>query len=342
MRSHRQSLSIIAAGAAAALVLGACSSDDNADNGTEDSGAESGAYPVTISHAFGETEIDAEPERIVTWGWAAADAVVALGETPVGIPAQSYGGDENGVLPWVGDALNELGTYDDVTVIPSDSTEAPIEDIAALEPDLILAPYSGVTEEEYELLSQIADTVAYPETAWATPWRDVISITGQALGQPDEAAEILDAIDQEIASHAEENPDFEGVSIAQLWAVGGEVYVYLPADPRVEFTEALGFATDPSVTDLDTGESTFFYTLSPELLDQLAADLVILYGDTQEEIDAFVESTEGQLIPAVQAGAVASVVGQAEIASVSPPTALSLSWGIEDYVADLAAAVDGL
>jgi iron complex transport system substrate-binding protein len=44
-------------------------------------------------------------------------------------------------------------------------------------------------------------------------------------------------------------------------------------------------------------------------------------------------------MPQVQAGTVASPVGAAFITSVSPPTGLSLSWGLEDYVALLAAAV---
>jgi iron complex transport system substrate-binding protein len=47
-------------------------------------------------------------------------------------------------------------------------------------------------------------------------------------------------------------------------------------------------------------------------------------------------------MPQVQSGAVAGVVGQAFIASVSPPTALSLTWGLEDYVQLLADAVAGL
>ena len=37
---------------------------------------------------------------------------------------------------------------------------------------MILAPYSGITEEQYELLSEIAPTVAYPDEPWTTPWRE--------------------------------------------------------------------------------------------------------------------------------------------------------------------------
>src|SRR6218665_2496489 len=57
-------------------------------------------FPVTIPHAFGETTIPAKPQRIVTWGWASQDAVIALGEVPVGIPHFAYGGDADGAPVW--------------------------------------------------------------------------------------------------------------------------------------------------------------------------------------------------------------------------------------------------
>ena len=40
-----------------------------------------------------------------------------------------------------------------------------------------------------------------------------------------------------------------------------------------------------------------------------------------------------------QDGTVASVVGRPTVSSVSPPTALSLTWGLDDFVAALAGAV---
>jgi iron complex transport system substrate-binding protein len=302
--------------------------------------AAEGAFPVTIAHAFGETEIPAEPQRVVAWGWGSADAVLALGVVPVAIPFQAYGGDEDGVLPWVADQLEVLGA-ETPTVLP-DSAEAPVEAIAEMEPDLILATYSGITAEEYELLSAIAPTVAYPGEAWSTPWREVIGTTGRALGRSDGATDLLADIDAAIAAEAAEHPEFEGVTVAQTWDVGDTFYVYSPADPRVEFTEDLGFTTAPSVTELSTGESTFYFTLSHENLDQLTSDLLIAYADTQAELDAFLASAPAQAMPQVVGGAYAGVVGKAFIASVSPPTALSLTWGLADYVDLLAEAVAGL
>ena len=324
---------------------GAAAEPDAPDAGpatTDDAagGAADAAFPVTIQHAFGETVIEEEPLRVVTWGWASADAVLALGVVPVAIPHQAYGGDEDGVLPWIADALDELGAPTPV-VLP-DAAEAPVEAIAKAEPDLILAHYSGLTAEEYELLSAIAPTVAYPDQAWATPWRDVIEITGQALGRADRASEVLAGIDAAVAEAAEAHPEFEGVTVAQVWDTGDTFYVYSPADPRVEFTEDLGFTTSPAVTELETDEATFYFTLSHERLDELTSDVLIAYADTQEALDTFLASAPAGTMPQVRSGAVAGVVGQDLIASVSPPTALSLTWGLDEYVAVLAEAVAGL
>ena len=98
------------------------------------SAAHAQPFPITIKHAFGETVILAKPLRIVTWGWASQDAVLALGEIPVGIPHFAYGGDEDGALGWDRGAVTVLGgTFP--TILPA-GTGVPIEAIAALQPDL--------------------------------------------------------------------------------------------------------------------------------------------------------------------------------------------------------------
>jgi len=328
-------LAAIAAGAA--LVLAGCSAAPEDESATTP--PSEGAFPVTIPHAFGETVIPAEPQRVVAIGWGSADAAIALGVVPVAIPFQAYGGDEDGVLPWIADALEERGE-DIPTVLPDSADEPPYEAIAEADPDVILAVYSGITEEQYETLDKIAPTVAYPDAAWSTPWRDVVTTVGEALGKSDQAADLLSGIDDELAAQAAAHPEFAGKTLAAVWDTAGTFYVYRKEDPRVEFMLDLGFESAPSVDELANGESTFYYTLSYEQLDQLDADVIVSYSDTQDEADAFLTAPQTSVIPAVQSGAVAQLVGTAFIASVSPPTALSLPWGLEDLVSALSSAVD--
>ncbi len=326
----------------ALLAVSACGGGDDPAASTTPAGgggSADGAFPVTIEHALGSTTIEEEPERVVTWGWASADAAIAVGVTPVAIRFQAYGGDEEGVLPWIREALEEAGG-EVPTVLPDAGDDVPFEEIAAAEPDVILAPYSGVTEEQYATLSEIAPVVAYPGDPWSTPWRDVVTITGEALGRADEAQAVLDDIDAQLSAQREAHPEFAGLTLAATWETAGTFYVYADEDPRVEFMLDLGFVNAPAVDALDTDESPFFYTLSRERLDELTSDVLVAYGTTQEELDAFLAAPHAQVMPQVTSGAVAQLVGAEFIASVSPPTALSLPWGLDEVVTQLAAAVE--
>ncbi|MDG4764130.1 iron-siderophore ABC transporter substrate-binding protein [Solwaraspora sp. WMMD406] len=322
-----------------ALILGvtACGSgDEPTDDPATGASAGSAAFPVTIEHAFGETTIPQTPTQVVAWGWGSADAAIALDVVPVAIPFQSYGGDANGVLPWIAEKLEETGA-ELPTVLP-DAQEPPFDEIVAAEPDLILAVYSGIDQEQYDLLSQIAPTVAYPGEAWATPWRDLVTTVGTALGKSAEATALLGDIDAQIAQKAEEHPELAGKSVAMVWDSAGTFYVYKEADPRVEFALDLGMEGAASVNELATDESTFYFTMSYEQLDKLTSDVLVSFATTQDEQDAFLSSQAAQTMPQVRSGAVASLVGAEFIASVSPPTALSVTWGLDDYVAALAEA----
>src|SRR3712207_62184 len=139
-----------AALAAGVLACLAACGTSTAESSTA-TGAVATSEPAEVAHAFGTTQVPADPERVVTWGWGSADAAIALGVVPVAIPTQTYGGDEQGVLPWIRERLEKDGK--DLPTILPDAEEAPVEAIAAARPDLILAPYPGLTEAEYAQLS---------------------------------------------------------------------------------------------------------------------------------------------------------------------------------------------
>lgn len=293
-------------------------------------------FPVSIAHAYGETIIAAKPQRIVTWGWATQDAVIALGEVPVGIPHFSYGGDANGTLGWTRDAVAAMGAAFPA-ILPA-SAEPPVEAIAALQPDLILAVYSGLTEDQYKLLSGIAPVVAFPETPWDTSWQQTISMTGKAMGKPSEAEALVAELEQFIIDETAKYPELSGARFAAIAEWNGQINVYGTLDSRVRFLVDAGLVSAPSVSDLAAGQDLYFM-LSPENLDQLEADVLVSYFETPETDAAFFANPVIALAPQVQRGAVARVVGAELINSVSPPSALSLKWGYPKYIKLIAEAV---
>ena len=74
MRFRRAVLAVLAL----VLLAAGCSSETSITPSASAPDATAGAFPVTIQHAFGSTEIAAEPQRVVAWGWGSADAAIAL------------------------------------------------------------------------------------------------------------------------------------------------------------------------------------------------------------------------------------------------------------------------
>lgn len=321
---------------AGGLVLSGCAGSADPE-GTEAEGGAAEGFPVTFEHIYGETTIEDAPERIATWGWGATEAVLALGIVPVAIPSSEYGGGDDLMTPWVEEAVAELGG-EAPTILDNSTYELSVEQLLATDPDVLIASYSGLTQEEYDAVTGAGIPVVAPEEAlWATPWRDVITDTGRALGMEDEADGVLADLDAQIADAAAAHPEFEGLTIAYADDDVDTFYLYLPADPRVEILEDLGFTSAPSVTELDAGESTFYTTVSSENLDRIDADVLFTQAEAQSDIDDFLASDRAALIPAVAAGAVAPIVGEENVAAVSP-TALSLPWILPQIVEQLAKA----
>jgi iron complex transport system substrate-binding protein len=332
--------SIRSAGAVAVplllLAVAACGSGGAADEAEPASSAAASYGPVTVEHAFGETTLTERPERVASWGWASADAAIALGVVPVAMPRFSYGADEDGYMPWAREALEERGA--DMPALLTEAQEPPYEEIAKAAPDVILANYSGITQKEYDTLSKIAPTIAYPDQPWATPWQDVVTTVGTVLGRGVEARKLLDDIDATVSAAAEEHPEFGGKTVAAVAVDPSAFYVYKSADPRVQFLEDLGFTLAHSVDELATDESTFFFTLSLENLDRLTSDVLVSYAPTQQRAEEILASRPLQVMDQVRNDTVASIAGEEYVASVSPPTALSLTWSLDEFVAQLSEA----
>jgi len=294
------------------------------------------AFPVTLTHAHGQTVIEKAPLRIVTWGWGNEDALIALGVIPVAMPFQAYGGGEDGVQPWVDEALAALGG--DRPVLLDMAGEPPIEQIAALRPDLILAVYSGITTEQYALLSSIAPTVAYSGEAWTTPWQDITRTIGQAIGKADAADQLVTDTTAFIAETAAARPELAGASFAGVNDYDGALAVYAAADSRVKFLVDLGLVLAPSVTTMSPGDGAFYFPVSYELADSITSDIIVTYAEDQAGADAFLGKPFIQNLPQYQADAIAALVGTEQVAAVSPPSVLSLHWGLPAYVDVLATA----
>ena len=333
-----RSYSALALAAVVALTVSACSSSPSED---ASSGGESGWEPVTIEHALGTTVIEEKPENVATVNWANHEVPLALGVVPVGMARADFGDDDgNGVLPWVEEKLEELDAEAPVLFDETDGID--FEAVADTQPDVILAGYSGLTQEDYDTLSEIAPVVAYPETAWGTPWREMIEINSTAIGMQAEGEQLVSDLETEIAEAVAEHPALEGQSTMFVTHVDpsdlSEVNFYTTHDTRAMFFEDLGMQAPQSIQEASEETDQFSSTVSAEQADVFGdVDIIVTYGG--EEL---VETLEGDELlsqmPAVANGAIVGLPGDQPLGTAANPTPLSISYILEDYLDELDAA----
>lgn len=296
-------------------------------------------YPVTIEHAFGTTIIPKKPERVATVAWANHEVPLALGVVPVGFAAANFGDDDdNGLLPWVEEKLAELSAAPPVLFDEGDGID--FEAVAATQPDVILAAYSGLSQADYETLSLIAPVVAYPDAPWSTDWRDMIRLNSAGLGMAAEGEALIAKIEAEIAGVVAGYPGLQGKSamfVTHLDATDlSIVNFYTTHDTRVRFFQDLGLKSPKSVVEA-SGEGRFSGSISAERVDAFDdVDIIVTYGGSELR-EALAANPLLTRIPAVAHDAM-TLLGRDPLGTAANPTPLSISWVLKDYVALLADA----
>lgn len=227
-------------------------------------------FPVTLDHKFGSTTLDQIPERVVTVGLTDHDALLALGIVPVGT-SEWFGGYPGSIWPWAQDELEALGG-DIPEAVGGDTIN--FERIAALQPDLILALYAGLTQEEYDLLAQIAPTVAQPAeyVDYGIPWQELTRIAGKAVGQTAKAEALVASVEEKIAQVRADHPEFEGATSVVATPYQG-IWLYGPEDSRGRFLTTLGFQLPEGLVEVTGTE--FGGNLSLERADLIDVDVII-------------------------------------------------------------------
>lgn len=319
------------------VAIGACGSGSGETSGTGEDPADGVAFPVTIEHAYGETTLTEPPEDVVTVGLTDHDAVLALGVAPVGV-TDWFGDHPHATWPW---AQDELGDAEPEVI--GDAATIRFEQIDELKPDLILAVYAGLTETEYDNLSQIAPTIAQPAdyVDFGVPWDEQTLTIGRALGEAEKAEALVADVQRQIDETQEEHPQLEGATGLVASPYAGAISVYAPHDVRGRFLASLGLVLPPEIADLAGDE--FSADLSYERIDLLDVDaLVWIVNDVETDRPRF---TSDPIYSSLDVHRQAhdlfienlSTTGGA----LSFITVLSLPLLLDELVPQLAAAVDG-
>ncbi len=333
--SRRRFLRLGGAGVVGAALLGVVAGCGGGESGQ---GGENGSSQArTVEHKYGSTEISGTPGRVVTVGLTDQDYVLALGVAPVGA-REWFGGFPGTLWPW---AREELGDRPLPEVLPVD--ELNFEQIATLEPDLILGVNSGLTEDEYDNLSEIAPTVAQPgdHPDYGAPWQEITRTIGRSMGRESRAEELITPIERRFEQARSEHPEFEG-STGMISAIvdAGSFYIYA-AGPAPQFLKDLGLELPSDAAEQFSGENPEPVQVSLERLELLESDVLPLglYGATEDQL-ADIE-VYGALETVQQGRDVLMPELSLANGSLTFGSVLSLPVALDEMVPRLATAIDG-
>lgn len=297
------------------------------------------ASPGRVAHKYGETEVPADPKRVVSVGLTDHDYLLALGVVPVGL-TDWYGDQPLGVWPWAADRLGGARPQ----VMPRNNDQIDFERVAAMTPDLVIGQYCGMTQADYDRLSKIAPTVAqsaaFPD--YGMPWEDTTRVVGRAVGRPDEAERLVRGIGDRFAAARAAHPGLGGRSAVVAEQFEADTYfVRSPSDPRTRFLTSLGCVLPDELATLPGGTSDGA-TISGERVSLLDRDLLVWNaGFTPELPGRLAADPLYQRLRVTREGRDVFLADPTLSGALTWSTVPSLPLAIDRLVPQLAAAADG-
>ncbi|BBL80958.1 ABC transporter substrate-binding protein [Rubrobacter xylanophilus] len=290
-----------------------------------------------VEHRYGVTRISGRPRRVVSLGYQEHDFLYALGIKPVAV-RYWYGDRDDVIYPWAEDEAGDV----DPEILNMPFGQLNFEKIAALEPDLIMGVYAGLTREEYETLSEMAPTVAQPRgyVNFGAPWQRATLMAGRAVGREGRARRLVSGLERRFEEARREHPEFDGATVAVAsYGNGEKIGFFSSQDARARFFTGLGFRVPERLEEL--ARESFYGTISPERMDLLDADLLVWcqLASTEGGREAIEGDPLVRRLDASREGRVVFMEGTLDDA-LQFGTVLSLPFLLERAVPRIAAAVN--
>lgn len=290
-------------------LVGCASGTSTASAGSSaSSSTDSGSWPRTVTHEAGETEIPERPENIVSTSITLTGSLLAI-DAPVTATATTTPSeitDDDGYFSQWASVAHER---DVAELYPN--LEFDEEAVLAAAPDLIVVSASGAdsTADEYDALSEIAPTIVldYGDESW----QDLATELGAATGHEADAADVIDAFDERVASVADEITVPEGDANAIVWNGTENTTAFAkPGGPHAALLEALGFTVRGAPDDLDTSEASrndFAFLSIEDVTTALTGSTVFVISGGDDTVEDLESTSVLQTAPAIADGDVVAL-----------------------------------
>jgi ABC-type Fe3+-hydroxamate transport system substrate-binding protein len=313
-----------------AVVLAGCGGANPGAGAASDAAGGPG-FPVRLTGKFGTTTVPAKPVRVVAMSWTDADLALSLGVAPVGIARAPD--TPHGLQPWTASALGQARPelFDTLN-------GDPLEQIAALRPDLILATKDYHLAQSYRQLSQIAPVVTYLQGPNSDSWQQVVTQAAAAFGDPAKGQRVISGVEQRLAGQRAAHPELNGRTFSYLIqpTPAGAYTVSANADVSAQVLGAFGMRLTPTVLGLPPSGIPNRSQLSVENLGLLDADIVIAAG-SPDQLAGLAANPVFTGLSAVRRGAYLPL-DYTTASALAFPSSLSLDWAATQVVPRLAQA----
>lgn len=270
----------------------AASTSDTSQGGTKpsDSAASTEAATTrTFTDAMGhKVEIPANPQRVLAP--YLEDHLTALGVKPV-----AQWSVENGTQDYLSQSLN------DVPLIPFN---LPLEQVAALNPDLIIITAESLVEKGlYDQYKAIAPTYVLGDKVNGD-WRKALVKVGELLNKKDAAEQALKEYDAKAVESKEKLQKAIGEqSAAVLWLTNKNLFmVGKSMSSGAVLYKDLGMKAPKLVDEVQTIHNASWNSVSLEKLGELDADHIFLVNSDKGNSSDILNSPVWKSLPAVKAG----------------------------------------
>lgn len=300
----RGRLTLVAAIAASALALTACSSSGTTTEETSSASAD-GEWPRTVTHELGDLTLEAAPERIVSTSPSVTGTLLAMDAPVIATAATTVSDitDDKGFFSQWADVADEKGVE-----VLYDNLEFDLEALIAAEPDLVVVSTSGADSvaDHYDEIAELFPTIAVDYSGQS--WQDLATQLGDAIGDEDGAEAAIDDFDEYSAAAAEkiEAPE-GGIAIASWGSNYEQIGVGKTTGPQADVFEALGITVNEADESLDASEQPrddFAFVAPENTTAALSGDAIFLLAAGDDVAAEFMADPTLQNLDAVKSGSV--------------------------------------
>lgn len=259
-------LGVAAASCIVAFAVTACSADASSTQ-------ENPGDVRIVQHAFGETSVPVDPQRVaVLDGDRTLEAVVALGVQPIAAVKPPLTGDYAPVVrARLADEPVDMGSAD---------SDIDIEALTAAEPDLIVMRTEGEDGRElFDRVAPIAPTVVVDYTP--ASWQSTLEQVADIFDRQDEAENLL-ADYRRTVDESQARAPREGSTLT-IARVRADSLRYMTQDGSFPYSVLADLGYRAPVQQDRGSDDVQTVDVSPELIDVLDADDIVLLTDAGTE-----------------------------------------------------------